>query len=163
MIGAAHVDGGFNEGQAAALFVLKPIIDTISPTLNDCQSDPNERARKMLMHPKQELHEMAGGILQIKAWKEEDFAGLKLNCPVWCGDSWGRANEQGNGTVGVVHSLGINLTAALEPNSQVARNRACALVVSAFHQVPALMDKLKAIFRTIVPRKEVEDDEASEI
>jgi len=162
MLGAAHVDGGFDAGRSAVIFTLKPIIDTITCALkHGDEFNPNKYAKDIFMHPKQELHEMGGGILCLKTWREEDFAGCQVECPLWCDSKWGEASEQGAGTVAVVQSLGINLVSALEQNTHVAKNRACALAVFAFHKFPDLMEKLKEVKKSISTPKEEEDDDES--
>ena len=65
LIGASHVDLGFEQGQKAALHVLQPIIKSISnPSLGSLQG---------ILHPKQHLYEMTSGIIRVRAYKSERF------------------------------------------------------------------------------------------
>ena len=69
LIGASHVDLGFEEGQKAALHVLHPIIKSIlNPSLS----------LQGILHPKQHLYEMTSGIIRVRAYKSERFHRLGI-------------------------------------------------------------------------------------
>ena len=61
VFGAAHVDGGFIGGQDAVRNAMKPILSALTASLSyENENDMKDKAHSM-MHPKQFVHEMAGG------------------------------------------------------------------------------------------------------
>jgi hypothetical protein len=104
-----------------------------------------------MMHPKQYIHELAGGILHVKAWKEEDYAIKKRSCPVWRNGTWTACHGLGNNSIGLIESYGIDLIGIEEKSSHVARNRACAIAMEVFETNPDLIDKLKSLAQLISP------------
>lgn len=65
LIGAAHVDLGFELGQRAALNVIEPIRQSISSILVSAGS------LEVVLHPKQHLYELTSGIVRVRAHKSE--------------------------------------------------------------------------------------------
>lgn len=72
LIGAAHVDLGFDQGQNAALHVLDPIIRSLS-------ADFSLWSIKGILHPKQHLFEMTSGIVRVRAYKNDRFNRLGVS------------------------------------------------------------------------------------
>lgn len=69
LIGAAHVDLGFNLGQQAALNVIEPIRQSISSI--SVSPDPSKGSLEGVLHPKQHLFELTNGIVRVRAYKSE--------------------------------------------------------------------------------------------
>lgn len=156
MFGAAHVDGGFEAGQNAVKTVMQPILNALLTALyTRNSSDLRTKAREM-MHPKQYVHELAGGILNVKAWKEEDFALRRRNCPVWRNGLWTACEGGGNNSIGLVESFGIDLVGIEEQSSHVARNRACAIAMEIFEKNTDLILKLKSFSQLLRPKADEE-------
>lgn len=164
LFGSAHVDGGLDDGQNAALFVLRPILNAVSKELNDEDQSVLKHKAHRMMHPKQGVHELAGRFLQVRSWREEVFATQYSDCPVWRGSQWGPPNRQSNGAVGQVLCCGLNVVAVAEGTSHVAKNRACALAVHFFQRSPELLETVQRLSMELA--KEVKgtanDDEEEE-
>ncbi len=115
-------------------------------------NDMTTKARGMV-HPKQYVHELGGGIMTVKSWKEEILA-IKKACPIWKeGGLWGEAQRNGSNHVGVIESFGIDIIGIEEKSSHIARNRACAITMEVFERHPEIIGKLKK-FCTLIQRKE---------
>jgi hypothetical protein len=82
----------------------------------------------------------AGGAVSVKSWKEEMFAVKKSSCPVWKDGIWGRADFIGCLYIGLVQCFGIDLIGFQEKSPHVARNRTCAIAMTAFQAHPELID-----------------------
>jgi len=145
IFGAVHVDGGFIPGQQAVSHVMKPILDALVTALVSSNIDEMKNKAQNMMHPKQFVHELAGGIIHVKAWKEEAFALRKRNCPIWRNTCWGVGEKEGNGSIGLIESFGIDLVGISESSSHVARNRACAIAMEVFAKNNDLIEKLRGI------------------
>ena len=80
LIGAAHVDLGFDQGQNAALHVLDPIIRSISSMCSvSLSADFSLWSLKGILHPKQHLFEMTSGIVRVRAYKNDRFNRLGVS------------------------------------------------------------------------------------
>ncbi len=136
---------------------MRPVLDALHGTLTraSTSSDLKDRAKQM-MHPKQYVHEIAGGILRVKAWKEEDFFIKKRNCPVWRNGAWIKCNGEGNNSIGLIESCGLDLIGIEEATSHIARNRACAIAMEIFESNLDMVEKLKSFSHLFKP-KEAED------
>ena len=148
LLGVAHADGGFRQGQKSASFVVKPLIDTILANVPKDASENKFYLKKqsdMITQPKQVLYEFLPNV-EVKIHTFTDFYNKKngsVNIPVWCGDSW---NETGNETwsfVGEVTWSGMTLCCVAGNHSSVARNRSCAFFTSILGRCDDLMDKLR--------------------
>ncbi len=160
MFGAAHVDGGFEAGQHAVGTVMDPILDALRKALltRNNSTDLKTKAREM-MHPKQYVHELAGGILNVKAWQEEDFAIRRRHCPVWRNGDWITCEGTGNNSIGLIESFGIDLVGIEEKTSHIARNRACAMAMEVFETNTDLITKLKSFSQLLRPKEVVEEED----
>ena len=157
IFGAAHVDGGYEAGQHAVKNVMKPVLDALFRSLTSNSSDLREKARQM-MHPKQYVHELGGGILRVKAWREEDFAAKRRNCPVWGNGAWSKCEGEGNNAIGLIESCGLHFIGIEEHSAHIARNRACAIAMEVFERNPELIEKLKSFSHLLKP-KEAKDQQ----
>ena len=145
VFGAVHVDSGFIAGQLSVSYVLKPILSAVASALASRSTDVVRDKARSMMHPKQFIHEMAGGIIQVKAWREESFALRQIQCPVWRKNHWSTGKKEGNGSIGLIDSFGIDIVGVAETSSHVARNRTCAIAMEIFMANSDLIDKLKVI------------------
>lgn len=102
LIGAAHVDLGFEQGQEAALHVLHPIMQSISSMY--FQSGHKLYPLQGALHPKQHLYEMTSGIIRVRAYKSDRFRQLGISML-----SLGNAMDS-DGYVGVVSCKGLIIT-----------------------------------------------------
>lgn len=100
LIGAAHIDLGFEHGQKAALHVLRPILHSIRSLSS---LPPN--SMKGILHPKQHLYELACGIVRVRALKRDRCHRLGLFCLSL------EHNHDHGGYVGVVSCKGIVISA----------------------------------------------------
>lgn len=154
VLGAAHVDGGFGDGQDAALTILKPITQLLTtPT------DPHCTER--LSNPKTVMHALAGEFLRITVSKEEDFARSKSNELVWQGDQWRNADEEAADYVATISCLGKDVLSIVETTRKSARNRACAMVVALMEDDPELLQELQRVRGAIDLEKSHEMTSAS--
>lgn len=160
IFGAAHVDSGFEAGQHAVSTVMKPVLEALYNTLTTSSdsSEIRDKARQM-MHPKQYVHELAGGILRVKAWREEDFAIKKRNCPVWRNGNWVRCTGEGNSYIGLIESCGLDFIGIEETTSHIARNRACAIAMEIFETNTDMIDILKSFTSLLHPGRGKDDEE----
>eukprot|EP00804_Cyclotella_cryptica_P016705 CCRYP_002011-RB/>CCRYP_002011-RB protein AED:0.04 eAED:0.04 QI:412/1/1/1/0.83/0.85/7/239/1584 len=134
LLGAAHVDLGFAQGQKAALHVIRPILQSIcSLTVS---SDPSWNVRGIL-HPKQHLYQMTGGIVRVRAYKGDKFRGLGI--PWFCSEG----NKDNEGYIGVVSCKGLTIAAVWESSSRAAINVSCSLAVDLLAANPHILDKLR--------------------
>ena len=139
MIGAAHVDSGFHVGQKAALHVIAPITETLSHLLTTDFSNLTG-----LLHPKQHLYEMTGGIISVKVYKEDAFLQFGDKSSLWnfgnhCGDS---------GYVGTVTCKNLILGTVLETSRLAAMNVACEFAVQILKENPSIISQLQNIHST---------------
>lgn len=154
-MGAAHIDGGFGDGQVAALNILKPITNLLTT------SDDPDCAEK-LSNPKTVMHALAGEFLCITVCKEEDFA---RSCPtelVWQGDQWRNADEEATDYVATISCLGEDVLSIVETTRKSARNRACAMVVALMEDDPELLQELQRVRGAIDLEKSNEKKEEKE-
>lgn len=138
ILGAAHVDGGFVDGQEAALTILKPITNLLQTS-----EDPDCTER--LSNPKTVMHALAGEFLCITVSKEEDFAHSKPSELVWQGDQWRNADEEALDYVATISCLGEDVVSIVETTRKSARNRACAMVVALMEDDPELLVELQRV------------------
>ncbi len=139
---------------------MKPVLEAIHGTLTNGSNPSEIRAKaNQMMHPKQYVHELAGGILRVKAWKEEDFALKRRNCPVWRNGMWTRCQGEGNNAIGLIESCGLDLIGIEEKTAHVARNRACALTMEIFETNRELTEKLKTLPSLLKPTSNKDQDE----
>jgi hypothetical protein len=157
VFGAAHIDAGFEGGQHAVRTVLQPILDVLLVALSNMNSDDKRTKAREMMHPKQYVHELAGGVLTVKAWQEEYFGIQRRHCPVWRNGGWITCEGVGNNFVGLIESFGIDIIGIEEKSSHVARNRACAIAMEVFEANPDLVVKLKSFPQLL--RRKVDDTE----
>jgi len=137
-LGAAHVDGGFGDGQEAALTILKPITNLLQTS-----EDPDCTER--LSNPKTVMHALAGDFLCISVSKEGDFARCHPTELVWQGDQWRNADEEAADYVATISCLGEDVLSIVETTRKSARNRACAMVVALMGDDPELLEELQRV------------------
>jgi hypothetical protein len=137
VLGAVHVDGGFLEGQKAVVHLLSPILRVLLKSRD-------EKTDLYVKHPKKIMQEMGGELLELYSATEADFAVSKQGTPVWFGKSWGRADREGSSYIASIEFLGSTILALSDPSALVARNRACALMVTALEKNPGILKRLQA-------------------
>lgn len=144
IFGAVFVDAGLSAATKMVEHMMMPVIKALTSALAMVGKDVRSKARAMV-HPKQYVHELGGGIMSVKSWKEEIFA-LKRACPVWKdGGLWGEAQRDGSNNIGVLESFGIDIIGIEEKSSHVARNRACAITMEVFKRNPELIENIKRL------------------
>jgi len=161
MFGAAYIDSGFEAGQHAVATVMQPILDALLSSLASRNSNDMRGKAHAMMHPKQYVHEVAGGVLSVKAWNEEDFVIRRRNCPVWKDGKWIKCEGVGNNSIGLIESFGLDLIGIEESSSHVARNRACSIAMQIFEANPDLAAKLKSFIQLLNPQKPIQNDNSS--
>jgi len=143
MFGAVFVDQGLEAAQASVQFAMNPVVDSLTKALKHRNINDMQSKARAMVHPKQYVHELAGGILNVKSWREDIYSAKKRNIPVWKSGIWGLGNREGSNYIGLIESCGIDLLGIEEQSSHVARNRACAITMEIFEKNPDLIDKLK--------------------
>jgi hypothetical protein len=134
VLGAVHVDGGFSEGQKAARHILRPVIGFLAS---------NQAIG--IKHPKKSLQEIGGELLELSVSREADFAVSKDGVEIWVGRQWGEADKDGSNYVASIGFMGLTLLAVLDASALVARNRACAFMVTILEQNPELLGRFRAV------------------
>jgi dsRNA-specific ribonuclease len=135
LLGAVHVDGGFESGQKAALHVLAPIREFFRSV---------GETTALIRHPKMCLLELGGELVSVPTWREEEYAQAK-KCPtVWQGQGFGPVNRNGHKEVASVQCLGVDLVSLSDRSRSSATNRACAIVLAALEGNPALLNRFKS-------------------
>jgi len=137
LIGAVHVDSGFHYGQRAVQHVIKPLLQPISCLLT-CEYN----GLTSLLHPKQNLYEMSGGIISVRAYKEDAYHRLKFSSPL-C--NFGNRSCGGAGYVGVVRCKQIILATAVEKSKLAAINVVCELTVQILKEDPSIISRLQEL------------------
>ena len=138
MIGAAHCDGGFEDGQKSALFVIKPMT---SAFVDNQVSNPFERIGDNIVQPKQAMTELCAS-LKVRSLDQHKFSLNFSKCPIWKNELWGHNSADGSGYIGQVTWFGKNLVAVVDNNSAVvAKNRACAMITLVLKKNPELRAK----------------------
>ena len=141
--------------------VTKPVMDALETALKGLIVDDVRSKARAMVHPKQYVHELGGGVLSVKSWREEVLA-IKRSCPVWKdGGMWGKAQRDGSNHIGLIESFGIDILGIEEKSAHVARNRACAITMEVFEKHPDLVDKLKHLAQ-LLQGKDVKTDEEKE-
>jgi len=126
LLGAAHIDGGYEAGQSAAAYVLRPMLTKVQRNLESSSS------ALAMMHPKQLMYEICGQTLKTRIWKEHEFTSKHPGALVYQGSNFVEPNAHGDGLVCQVTCCGVQLLAVLDSRHHVARNRACALIGAVF-------------------------------
>ena len=144
VLGAVHVDGGFTEGQTAALTMMAPILAAVQAIHGNA---------KMLRHPKAALNEFGGNFLGVHVAREDAFVRSRCvggpSSSLWQGYRWRKAQLEGIEAVGTVCSMGLHLLSVSEPTKKAARNRACALVVAVLEANSSLSERLREVSRIV--------------
>lgn len=145
LLGVAHVDGGFHQGQKSASLVVKPLMETILANVPKDTSENKfflKKQSNMITQPKQVLYEFLPHQVQVKTYKFTDFfmkENENQNIPVWSGDSWNKTAL----FIGEVKWCGMTICCVADNYSSVARNRSCALFTSIVGRCDELIDRLK--------------------
>lgn len=134
LLGAVHVDGGFESGQKAALHVLSPIQDFFRSV---------EEPTAMIRHPKMCLLELGGELVSVSTWREEEYAQAKKSPTVWQGQGFGPVSRNGHKEVASVQCLGVDLVSVSDLSRSSATNRACAMVLTALEGNLTLLNRFK--------------------
>ena len=135
LIGAVHVDRGVETGQKAAVYVLRPLLDSVSKLLNNELKD-----WAGVIHPKQHLYELAADFVNVKVMKEDKCNSMFLKDALnFCGQ------KDGNGYVAIVGCKSMIIGAVIESSKTAAVNVACALVVEMLKAKPSLIPQLRSM------------------
>lgn len=139
LIGAAHLDRGYDGGQKAALHVAQPLMQSLSTLF--C-NDSNEFLG--LLHPKQHLYEMTRGIISVKVHKRDTYQYKKLlSFAVHISD-----DGCDSGYIGVVRCKNILLVAVVEASRNRAMNIACELAIQVLKENPSITAQLQDLNET---------------
>lgn len=134
LIGAAHLDRGYDGGQKAALHVVQPLVQSLSTLF--C-NDSNEFLG--LLHPKQHLYEMTGGIISVKVHKRDTYHHRKL-----LSVAVNISNDgSDSGYIGVVSCKNVLLVAVVEASRNRATNIACQLALQVLKENPFITAQLQ--------------------
>lgn len=145
LLGACHMDAGFETGQRAAQHILSPVLEALALAVG-CDT---ATVKRRMMHPKQSLHETAN-FIQVKALTEETFALHKLSCPIWRDHYWGNSFREGSGYLAVIRAFGVNIAAIHDESAHVARNRACAICYQVLDEhLRPLLKEVQSIIHTL--------------
>ena len=135
ILGAVHVDGGFEQGRRAAIHLLSPILNVLLKSRED-------KRDISLRHPKKMLQELGGELLELHCCLESEFYKRNAKTFVLLNGRWGHAHRDGSNFVATVEFLGNVIVAVSDSSSVVGKNRACALVVRALQENPKLRESL---------------------
>lgn len=163
LIGAAHVDCGYKQGQKSANFVVQPMLKAImsNEKMENATSTSSEENDDFLLlyhlitHPKQEMLVQCQ-YLKAKAVPSHEYVREKPGRNVWYGDKrkWGHCSETECNIVGEVTWNGLVLCSVADEKSRtVSRNRACALLSAVLRKYPELRSKLNQMSEKIAEQK----------
>lgn len=154
MLGAIHVNGGFESGQEATRNLMSSIFSVFKHASSTGPSGLNT-FMKMMKHPKKALQEMTGQLLEVIACSEHEFAtsyenddedeqgdntALSLSLPkILHKDEWrdpARGVKRGSDgcQIAFVSILGRPLVVVADESITVAKNRASSLVREAIER-----------------------------
>jgi hypothetical protein len=131
-LGAIHVYGGFDAGQAAALKVIRPVIDVLQASVCDSTAI-------MMRHPRRSLLELGGKLTSIWTLNEGNFCREMPDCSIWDGQRWGKPHREGNRAVACVSLLGKEMMTVVDETPSSASNRASALILMVLTNSDMLM------------------------
>ena len=137
LIGAAHIDGGYEAGQIAVTTMMGPILEAIRSLEGDASK---------LSHPISKLNHIGGHLLQVDVQREDAFLrNHGRDAHVWQGIRWREASIDGTESTGTVNSLGHNIISVADSSWKSARNRACALAVAVLEKHPKMVQRWKEV------------------
>ena len=136
LIGAVHVDAGLHIGQQAALYVIAPLIQSLSNLL----TAEGSRNLTEILHPKQHLYEMTGGMVRVRVYKHDRF---DVHPRVW---NFGNGGEY----IGVVTGKGVVIAAVVDNSREKAVNLSCELAVQILKENPDIMPHLRGVNSIII-------------
>ena len=138
MLGAVHVDGGFDAGQSAVLQTMAAVLEDVIKT--DCDSF-------LLRHPTAVLHNMGGTLVETTLHREDAFvknrSGPAATNLVWNGQTFHDARKDGNRMIGSVRALGRRLVSVVDTSKKSTKNRASALVAAVIQRDEELQERLR--------------------
>jgi hypothetical protein len=130
LLGAIHVDTGFEAGQRAVLHVLSPILAFYK-----------ESGSPRISHPKRSLLEFGGDMFTLTTLTESEYFKRHQGCEVWRGLRLVPADRDGQDKVALVRCLDFNLVAVADVSASSASSRASALVLQILESSPALSEQ----------------------
>mmetsp|Transcript_26696 Transcript_26696/g.55738 ORF Transcript_26696/g.55738 Transcript_26696/m.55738 type:complete len:115 (-) Transcript_26696:1207-1551(-) len=95
-----------------------------------------------LLHPKQNLYEMTGGIISARVYKKDVFHKLGFPSPLLC-EFGCYSSVDGGGYVGVVKCKQVILSVAVEASKLAAVNVVCELTVQMLKERPHIISELQ--------------------
>lgn len=137
LVGAAHVDGGYEAGQLAVRTLMGSIFETVESFGGDASK---------LSHPITKMNQLGGHLFDVDVQREEDF--VRRHGPearLWAKDSWKIGDICGSSFVGTVRVMGEQITSVEDSSWKGARNRACAFTVAALEKCPDLVQRWKEV------------------
>ena len=140
LLGVAHVDGGFHQGQKSASLLIRPLKETILANFAKESTGYEffwKEQSSLITQPKQALYEFLSH-LQVKTLVSADFykENERRDIPIWFGDGT-------TGYIGEVTWYDMIICCVADKHPSVATNRSCALFTSVVGRCADLMDKLK--------------------
>lgn len=150
------MDDGFHGSQEVVYRLMKPILNSLSRALCKKRCDESKLVVRKIMHPRQRIHELVGGLVNIKILREDMFSNQEnlCSCPIWNGDILGVVTNYGTSYIGLVESYGIGLFGVRDRSAYVAQNRACDMTLELFEERPELLKKL-TMLPTIIQKPKV--------
>ena len=153
MLGAIHIDGGFDSGQEATKNLMSSIFSVFTHASSKGPSGLNTFLKTM-KHPKKALQEMTGQLVEVVACSEHDFVSsydnddeneqddttTNYSLPkILHKDEWrnpARGDERGGDgcQIAFVSILGRPLVVVADESNIVAKNRASSLVREAIER-----------------------------
>lgn len=130
VIGAVHVDGGFEAGQSAAMHVLLPVLKLFQHQKEDLDV--------ISKNPKQVMLQLGGDLVALKCYPEDSTALVNLNVSI--SDSPFLKSDIIS-KVATLKCVGNVIAASKDITTVAAENRACSLVISILKQDSKLMDR----------------------
>lgn len=143
IIGAVFLDAGFAAGKAAALNIISPILQLFK----HCSHHDD-----ILGHPKHQLQEVGGNILQLCTNKESDATFFLTGRKVWGDSRYVSLRPNGSRDVATVSCLGSHIVSVADSSSQIAVVRTCYIVLTVLNQHPELKERFLAARSNILSK-----------
>ncbi|KAG7344127.1 RNA helicase ERCC4-like protein [Nitzschia inconspicua] len=139
LMGAIHIDGGYEAGQAAAKKILAPIFEIVISTAMESKST----LVNTLMHPKRALQEVTGELLDLTSTNEVACASnASDSIRVLYHERWDHPNHHGASNISTLTFLNNPIIGVADESLSISRNRACLLIVQALNEHPKLKERV---------------------
>mmetsp|Transcript_7461 Transcript_7461/g.18867 ORF Transcript_7461/g.18867 Transcript_7461/m.18867 type:complete len:186 (-) Transcript_7461:1703-2260(-) len=123
LLGAAHVDGGFEAGQRAVYHALKPMFLAV-------KGATAEELQKYCYHPKRNILSELGCLASVDTLMQESLAQNEPNVRLWAEDAWVSPDSGGSKSVSILRCLDNPILAVSDAVMSSSINRVCAFVLA---------------------------------